>query len=414
MRSVLLTVTAASLLALALFAGPATASSRVQFGIQDDAWLEFGPGTLGERVAELDRLGFDVVRVTLNWNRMEPAPGEFRWRRSDRLLRALDRRGLDPVVTIWGTPAWANGERGPNIAPFNGDDFFRFTQALAERYRFVERWVLWNEPNKALWLNPASPETYVARILNPGYRGIKSVNPRDLVAGGVTAPRGGRGGTSPADFIRRMDRAGARLNAYAHHPYPVYQGDTPFAGGCSCETITMATLERLLRIVGEAFPSARIWLTEYAYQSSPDPFGVSLAHQARFIGEAARRVYAAPRVDMLVHYLYRDEPDLARWQSGLETVDGEVKPAYAATMLPLAQISRRGSRVKLWGQVRPGSGPQRYVLQRLEGSSWVAVGGARTTNARGFLTRTETAKRGAKLRLWYPRARLASPTLVIR
>ncbi len=44
MRSVLLAVTAASVLALALFAGPATASSRVQFGIQDDAWLEFGPG----------------------------------------------------------------------------------------------------------------------------------------------------------------------------------------------------------------------------------------------------------------------------------------------------------------------------------------------------------------------------------
>ena len=45
---------------------------------------------------------------------------------------------------------------------------------------------------------------------------------------------------------------------------------------------------------------------------------------------------------MLIHYLYRDEPDLARWQSGLETVDGEAKPAYAATMLPLAQVSRRG------------------------------------------------------------------------
>ena len=136
---------------------------------------------------------------------------------------------------------------------------------------------MWNEPNKALWLNPASPETYVSRILNPGYRGIKSVNRRDLVAGGVTAPRGGRGGTSPADFIRRMDRARAQLDAYAHHPYPVYAGDTPFAGGCSCETITMAPLERLLRIVGQAFPSARIWLTEYAYQSRPDPYGVSLA-----------------------------------------------------------------------------------------------------------------------------------------
>ena len=41
---------------------------------------------------------------------------------------------------------------------------------------------------------------------------------------------------------------------------------------------------------------------------------------------------------MLIHYLYRDEPDPARWQSGLETIDGRPKPALYATMFPLAQI----------------------------------------------------------------------------
>ena len=41
---------------------------------------------------------------------------------------------------------------------------------------------------------------------------------------------------------------------------------------------------------------------------------------------------------MLIHYLYRDEPELGRWQSGLETISGEAKPALAATMLPLAQV----------------------------------------------------------------------------
>ena len=350
--------------ALAATTGSADASTRVQFGIQDDAWLEFGPGRLADRVAELDRLGLDVVRVTLRWDQTEVDPGEFRWGRADRLLRALDARGLEPLVTIWGTPEWANDGFGPNIAPLAAEDFSSFAHEAARRYRFVERWAIWNEPNKRIWLNPASPETYVARILNPGYRAIKSVNPAARVAGGVTAPRGGPGGVSPVDFIRRMDRAGARLDAYAHHPYPVYPGDTPFTGGCSCKTITMATLERLLKHVGQAFPSARIWLTEYAYQSPPDPFGVSLAAQARFIGEAARRVYAAPKVDLLIHYLYRDEPDLGRWQSGLETINGKAKPAYAATMLPLAQVSRHGQRVALWGQVRPGTGPRQYVIQR--------------------------------------------------
>jgi hypothetical protein len=400
--------------ALGLLVGPASASPRVQFGIQDDAWLEFGPGKLADRVAKLDQLGVDVVRVTLNWHQIEVRPGQYRWGRPDRLLGALRRRGLEPVVTLWGTPGWANGG-APNTAPARAEDFNRFANAAAARYLFVRKWVLWNEPNKAIWLKPVSPKLYVSRILNPGYRGIKQVNPAAQVAGGATGPRGGKGGMAPVDFIRAMDRAGARLDVFAHHPYPDNANESPFEGGCDhCKTITMATLERLLREVGRAFPRARIWLTEYAYQTRPpDPFGVSLETQARFVAEAARRVHAAPKVDMLIHYLYRDEPDLARWQSGLETIDGRPKLALLATMFPLAQVSRRGSRTTLWGQVRPGDGRQRYVVQTLSGGRWVAIGGGRSTDSRGYLRLTVSAARGTLLRLWYPARGLASPVLVV-
>ena len=354
------------------------------------------------------------MRVTLQWHRTELQPGRYDWRRSDRLLRALRARGLDPVVTLWGTPEWA-GDGPPNAPPAYGSDFESFARAVATRYPFVRHWTMWNEPNKIIWLRPVSARLYVTRILNPGYAGIKEANPRARVAGGVTAPRGGKGGIPPVDFIRGMDRAGARLDAYAHHPYPDYPGDTPFAGGCGhCKTISMSTLERLLREVGKAFPRASIWLTEYGYQSSPDPFGVSPETQARYVSEAARRVFAAPRVEMLIHYLYRDEPDLARWQSGLETVEGDAKPALRATMLPLAQVARKATRTTLWGQVRPGSGRQAYVLQRLVGDAWVAIGGTRMTSTRGYFRRTVTAPKGSTLRIWYPAGRLASATLVVR
>ena len=407
-------VVVCALAAAALPSEKAAAASDVRFGIQDDAWLEFGPGTLRARVAELDRLGLDVVRVTLNWHRIELAQGQYDWRRSDRLLRALHTAGLDPVVTLWGTPAWAT-DGAPNTPPRFGSDFQSFARSVAKRYAFVRHWTMWNEPNKPIWLRPASARLYVSRILNPGFAGIKSANPRARVAGGVTAPRGGQGGVAPVDFIRAMDRAGARLDAYAHHPYPDYPGDTPFAGGCGhCKTISMSTLERLLREVGKAFPRASIWLTEYAYQSTPDPFGVSPQTQAQFVSDAARRVYAAPRVEMLIHYLYRDEPDLARWQSGLETVDGDPKPALNATMLPLTQVTRKGSRTTVWGQVRPGSGTQAYVLQLRVGGTWTAVGGTHRTTARGYLRRTLDAAKGTRLRIWYPARRLASATLVVR
>lgn len=401
-------------LSLTLFARGAESAQGVRFGIQDDAWLEFGPGTLSNRTAQLDDLGLDVVRVTLNWHRTETAPGRYDWRRSDRLLRALHARGLDPVVTLWGTPAWA-GSGVPNSAPLWPADFSRFARLAATRYPFVRHWTIWNEPNKAIWLNPVSPRTYVTHILNPGYAGIKAASPGSKVAGGVTAPRGGQGGMAPVDFIRAMDKAGARLDAYAHHPYPDYPGDTPFRGGCThCKTISMSTLERLLREVGKAFPAASVWLTEYGYQSRPDPVGVSLAVQARFVAEAARRVYAAPKVEMLIHYLYRDEPDLARWQSGLETVDGDPKPALLATMFPLTQVSRKGGLTTVWGQVRPGEGAQRYALQLASEEGWVTLGGVRLTSPRGYLTRTVPAGKGSRLRLWYPARGLASPTFVVQ
>ena len=68
----------------------------------------------------------------------------------------------------------------------------------------------------------------------------------------------------------------------------------------------MATLERLLREVAARLrPGKRIWLTEYGYQTNPPDqlLGVSHTAQARYVGEARWRVYSAPRVDMLIHFL---------------------------------------------------------------------------------------------------------------
>jgi hypothetical protein len=401
--------------ALAADVDAAPAAPGIRYGIQDDAWLQYGPGTLNQRVTQLDRLGMDVVRTTLAWNAVEPMPGEFRWSRADRLLRALSSHGLAPVVTLWGTPGWANGGLGPNVAPTRGKDFEAFARSVALRYPFVRYWVIWNEPNKTTWLRPASPETYVSRILNPAYRGIKSVDPTDRVAGGVTAPQGGKSGTPALGFIRRMASAGAHLDAFAHNPYPLSPGETPMTDGCSCGALTMGNIDRLLAVVGRAFPRARIWLTEYGYQTNPpDRYGVSFATQARFLGEAARRAYATPKVDMLIHYLYRDEPDLARWQSGLETVDGRPKPALAAAMVPLAEISRRGSRTRLWGQIRPGRGRQHFVVQRRQAGHWMTVGGSRWTTVRGFLDASVVAPRGAQLRVAVRGGRIASATLTVR
>jgi hypothetical protein len=401
---------AAVLAALALPAA-AAAAPGVRYGIQDDAWLAHGPGSLSGRLDRLQQLGVGVVRFTIAWNAAEPARGRYDWAASDLVLPALRARGIRTVVTLTGTPSWANGGSGPNVAPRSGADFARFAAAAAARYPWVRDWTIWNEPNQARFLRPASPRTYVTRLLNPAHAALKRANRANRVAGGETAPRGNVGGVSPVAWIRGMRAAGARLDAYAHHPYPLSPRETPAGPGCGhCATITMASLDRLLAETARAWPGKRVWLTEYGYQTNPPDrlLGVSPAAQARYLGEAAYRAYRAPRVDLLIQYLVQDEPELGRFQSGLYTAAGRPKPAASAFPLPLAAVGRGA----VWGQVRPGSGRRVFRLQlvRANGAAtW--LGGVRRTDARGFFTARVPA--GATVRLhWVTRRASGVPVRV--
>jgi hypothetical protein len=361
-----LTAVAAILAAAAAVAAPTgSAAPSIRFGLKDDAWLLHGPGTVEERVARLQAIGVRLVRYSLPWNAIaaqqpaaptDPADPAYAWDGSDQVLEELHRQGLDVLLDIVGTPAWANGGLGPSHAPTSARSIADFASAAAARYPWVRRWTIWNEPNQRRWLVPTSPATYVTRLLNPAYAALHKAIKGVQVGGGVTAPRGGVGGVSPITWLRGMKAAHAHLDAYAHNPYPLDpKRETPTSGGCTrCLTLTMATLPRLLSEVRRSFGNARIWLTEYGYQTSPpDPaLGVPPARQAQYIADAALRAYLAPRVDLLIHFLYRDEPTIGRFQSGLVYLDDRPKPALAAFELPLAQRSRRGARVTLWGQER--------------------------------------------------------------
>lgn len=394
----------------------AGAAPGVRYGIQDDAWLVHGPGTLDQRLDRLAELGVDVVRFNLHWNRIEPVRGERDWAVADAVLQGLRARRIAAVVGLVGSPSWANGGRTPNWVP-RAREFAAFARAAASRYRFVRDWLIWNEPNQARWLRPTLPGVYVRTLLNPAYAAIHAVNRRARVAGGVTAPRAGSAGMAPVDWIRGMAASRAKLDVYAHHPYPARPTDDPFTGGCrqaKCRTITMATVERLLRETARAFgPRTRVWLTEYAYQTGS--FGVTEQRQAELLGRAALRVHRAPRVDLLIHYLVEDEPEAARFQSGLYRHTGRPKLAARAFPFPLAQAGRSGTRLVLWGQIRPRTGSQTYRLQvRRPGSGWRWAGGTRRTSSRGFFSVGVPAPTSSLVRVWSPRDRAYSAPLRVR
>ena len=371
----------------------ASAAPGIKFGLTDDAWLTTGSGTLDQRLAKLDVLGVRVVRFTLRWDQIahtqpavpaDPEDTAYDWTSADTVLDGLRQHGIEVVLQLVGTPSWANGGKASNYAPTTSAPFGAFAKAAAKQYPWVRKWVIWNEPNQVRWLRPTTAPIYTVRLLNPAYAAIHSVIRGAQVAGGGTAPRGSTGGVSPVAWIAGMRAARARLDAYAHNPYPLDpKRETPLTGGCSqCTTVTMATIGRLVTLVGRNFPRARIWLTEYGYQTNPPDrlLGVSPALQARYIGEGAYAAYRAPKVDMLIHFLYRDEPNIARFQSGLVTLTNAVKPAYAAFRLPLAQISP----TTLWGQLRAPDAGSTAQLERRVGSRWRTLATVQASTGRYF------------------------------
>jgi hypothetical protein len=413
-------VAAVFVAALALIASSAAqASAGARFGLQDDAWLFSGPGSLDQRITTLQGLGVGVVRVTLRWDLVAPTkpakprdytdPAYHDWGVYGEVLDALHAHGLTTLVTLFGSPSWANGGAKYSHLPTSG--FGDFATAAAVRFPWVRMWTIWNEPNNGVFASPVSPSLYVRRLLNPGYAALHAASSQNLVAGGVTSPRKTPSGMAPLAFMQGMHAAHARLDAYAVNPYPLSTRETPTRAACTrCGYFTMASLPTIRAYVKRYFGAKPLWLTEYGYQTNPpDRFlGVSQAKQAQYLGQAALRVWQQPGVTVLIQFLLRDEPAIGGWQSGLYSASGAPKLAVHAFSLPLAEQARRGTRVTLWGEVRPGAGARAYALQLGTSRGWRTVATGRTT-ANGAFSRTITAARGARVRLWAPSLAYASP-----
>ena len=282
--------------------------------------------------------------------------GEYDWgrdrRRPQRSQRARDRAGRDDL----GGPRWANGGRAELGAAW-GRLRGASRAAAAERYPFVQA---------VADLERAEPAALAAADL----AGTTSDAAQPCVRRDPHASRGKGGGRG--DRAARLDRRRLAGRVDPRHgrgpraarrvrpqPVPAQPAETPFTGGCEhCETITMATLERLLREVGKAFGTdTRVWLTEYGYQTNPPDRPRRLAGAA---GPLHRRGGAArargAKVDMLIQYLYQDEPDLGPLAERLPARAGATKPSYRARRLPLAQGSRKGGRTVALGSGAAGNG----------------------------------------------------------
>jgi hypothetical protein len=292
----------------------------------------------------------------------------------------------------------------------------------------VDFWSIWNEPNQAGWLTPqwspdprhassqvdAAPSIYRNLVANAWQALADTGHGSDTILIGETAPQGQgnkKAITQSIDalkFVRRLYCVDNNLNVlkgaqaslrncpgdiatfvaqnpalfhasgYAHHPYALLS--PPSRRSRSADWVSMADLRTLSRELtriyqryGQKTQSKRgvpLYLTEYGYQTKPDPIThVSFSQQAAYINEAEYIAYKNPNVRAVNQFLLVDDapvagvdpkknPSLAyrTFQSGLKTLAGKRKPSYKAYMTPIfvkQQRVRRGASTGVFGALRP-------------------------------------------------------------
>jgi hypothetical protein len=343
--------------ALAALAAPAgLAAERMWIGFHDDPsfrWVSDRASRIESSASE----GATVMRLLVHWNQTaprrparasDPFDPAYNFRDIDDAIRTAQESDMEVLLTVFGTPRWANGGRTPNIMPKRLGDLTAFARAIASRYSgrydgypFVRFWSVWNEPNLQLFLKPqfdargrsVAPRNY-ARLFAAAYKGIKAGSRRALVAMGETSargtdnPKGIRPVHSPGRFIEALAKANPRLkfDAYSHHPYPFTPNLKP-SQKVRWPNITLGSLPLLEANLKKWFKrkTVPIWVTEYGHQTKPqDAFGISYTKQAAYIKQSIAIARKYPFVSMFIWFVYQDDPGQP-WESGLYTRAGVSK-----------------------------------------------------------------------------------------
>ncbi|HEY2327964.1 MAG TPA: cellulase family glycosylhydrolase [Gaiellaceae bacterium] len=344
----------------------AQAATHMPIGFYDDASFRWSNDRL-TNLATAAAAGATIIHTNADWATIAPTrPANalngddpaYRLADLDQLVAAAPQYGIRVMVTVVGTPKWANGGKSPNHMPRRLSDLTAFAHMLATRYNglhghgTVSIWSVWNEPNLQLFLTPqfvgkkiVGPSNY-AKLYKAAYAGIHAGNASAAIAIGETSPEGrdkpiatkGQGqSVAPATFARLVARTkGLKFTAWAHHPYPPTVAGKAL-GAVRYPNVNLLQLHRFERDLDKWFHrSVAIWITEYGHQARPaQPKGVSSAVQATYARQALTFAKKDPNVQMFVWFTFRDS-ESNPWKSGIELSSG----AHRASFNAFASVAR--------------------------------------------------------------------------
>ena len=377
----------AATFALALAGG---VQGALVVGVNDAAPLD--PSQVQWFYSTLGSEGLQLSSLTLRWDDTAPTtvPSEsavslaIEQAQAEGVTVELDLYPLhSQVFTDASSCAPASGPEGCGDAT-ELQAFAAWTAEVARAFPTVHEFVVMNECNQPLFVNPQWDSTGVnqsaeicGRALAGAYDALKAVSPDNFVWGVGLSPRGNdnpnaasNSSTSPVAFLQDL---GAWFRAFAaatgrttplmdgldFHPYPIPQSQ-PFAQGYQdVNDASVSNLPRIYQAFYNGFsgtPQATIGqqaggglpvsLNEVGIQTAetgvPGYTGTEASANADggVIGAFATQSYQAswyvemldlvacdPNIRLVNIYHLIDESDLAGWQSGLYDVNRNPKQA---------------------------------------------------------------------------------------
>ena len=395
MKRVLAAVTALVVVALSCAAGRAAADD-VHFGVNDDQGMfEKGEGPF---FSSLVGLGMHDNTITVRWD--ETSPDGFEDLGGGTTLQsflpaavaAADLAGVTLTFDVYPRHSAAAADPATNAPRFAA-----WLSALAQAYPTVTHYVVMNECNQPLFLNPqydAGGNLVSAadcgEFLGAAYWALKAANPANFVWGLGLSPHGARvdgrvhRDSSPFDFLAALG-AWYRTSAYAVapimdgldlHPYPIPQS-VPFAQGNSKvygPSYGVATLGLVYQAFYDAFHGTpqptvgpgglRVSLNEIGIQTTPSVtgytgnetagWGVDAStgtedYQAQWYKQLIDTVQCDASITNVNIFKLLDQGDLGAWQSGLFQLGWVPKKAADVVKSEIASVTTCPTgTAKLW------------------------------------------------------------------
>jgi hypothetical protein len=315
---------------------PSVPSGTALFGVHNDVVML---GWSWQRDPALQRaraLNAKIARGSLHWQNVEPQKGVRNWQVPDAGVNDLIAAGIEPLVTIWGSPSWANGVPTTtsqywtyvptDAARFRTwlDNYKLFVRDAVTRYKGkVRKWELWNEANEHWCWKPAPNVDLYVTWYNEVRQTIKSVDPSAQVAlGGLTGLTvSGSQDISGKRFLEMVYDRGVRPDVVSIHPYAMKNQAPDVTLAWENNFTDIAKIRDVMVARGQG--DAKIWITEWGWPVT----AVSEQTQAEYVDKAHRMLVSLyPYVTVSTYFL---DIDTQTYRYGLFAMDGRMRPAGA-------------------------------------------------------------------------------------